>query len=600
MAPHTVIGPDWGQWDHLMAKPLEEEILGLDTEFTGLDYWSPDWRLKLVQVYTSKNVFLYDVSVPAQEAAAREILETCPRFISHGEADCLSVWRHFGIDITERNRDTHTLASLLWPHKAAQRDLKTLVAQYLGPQLDELEEALHARFRDILNKRPDYKLTKKMIGEGFARIPTDDPAYRQYAAGDAYYVKHLFCVLEPKMYEMNVHKAWERECQIRAMATRMQMRGMLIHTPSVQSLTQEWGGRLSAARKEWEEKYDCVAGSPKRSDVLIASGVKLTERTKPSMKFPEGNWTLTAKVMEDLIEKYPENEPLKLLKEVSDNWNVATFLTGLAEFVDENGVVHPSINTLGAETGRWTEKEPAVQTVGEVCRSVFIPHPGNVIVSFDLGQIEPRVAVALSGERNLIPALLDGLDVYDAGALQAFGPKYTPKQRKHVKRVVLGSMFSAGVDTLVHQAKYLDGWDDVTPKAIRGVQNLWREAAPSLDEWGKELQSLPRIDLESGRYVPKDHAKDYRAINSSCQGNARDALMLRAVEISKRYDGYILHTMHDEILLDVPLKELHEVVAFVKPIMEQGFLGIPTPVDIEVFPKHWAGAGVPYEEFVPF
>ena len=606
MYGHQVLGPDWTDVRSHIKLPLEADILGLDTEFTGFDYWSPDWRLKLVQVYDGQHICMYDPQDPEQEAIVREILETVPQFISHGEADCIAIKVHFGIDITDRNWDTHIMASLLWPHKAAQRGLKELVGKYLGPQLQELEDALHARFRELLDKPVklnkngvEIKLTQKQIGDGFKLIDINDPAYRQYAAGDAFYVKHLFCFLEPKMYEMGVEKAWEQECQIRAIATRMQIRGMLTKASTHQELLGEWGERLTSARELWEQTYGCVAGSPKRADVLISSGVQLTARTKPSLKYPEGSWTLTQKVLEELHEQYPENEPLNLLLTVSENSNVATFLTTLQGFVDTHGRVHPSINTLGAETGRWTVKEPAVQTVSgnNPCRSVFVPAAGHVIISFDLGQIEPRVAVALAGERNLIPALLAGMDVYSAGSLLAFGPKYTPKQRKYIKRCILGSLFGAGIGTLVHQAIYLDGWMDCTPRKMKGVQDLWKKTAPEIEEWSKYLQTLPRIDLESGRYVPQDPSKDYRAINSSCQGNARDALMQRMIQISKRYDKYLLATMHDEILLEVPVEELQEVVHYVRPIMEQGFLGIPTPTDIEIFPEHWAGAGIPWEEY---
>jgi DNA polymerase-1 len=572
---------------------------GLDTEFTGLDYWSPDWRLKSVQIGDENgHVYYLDMSDPWEEDVAREALMSIPQFVSHGEADCLAIYRHFGIDITERNWDTHTMASLLWPHKATQRDLKTLVGTYVGHGLQELQGELYAVFRELLGKRPEHKLTEKQIGEGFALIDPLHPAFIAYASADARDVRKLFCVLEPKLYEFNVHTAWEKECKIRAMATRMQMRGMLTSRELIQTLLMEWGGRLSSAQSEWEKTYDCVPGSPKRADVLLQSGVSLSKKTKPTDKFPEGQWSLPQKELEELAESYPDNEPLQLQLTISENKNVATFLTTLLGFVDTHGLAHPFINTLGAETGRWTVKQPAVQTLQETCRTVFIPDPGNVLVSFDLGQIEPRVAVGLSGEKNLIPSLLAGLDCYAAGATAVFGKAFSAKQRKYIKRVILGEMFGAGIPTLVYQAKYMDGWLDVTPGAISKVRDQWTYATPTLHEWGRELQSLPRIDLESGRYVPRDMAKSYRAINSSCQGNARDVLMDRALEVSQRYDTMIWHTMHDELILNVPKDRLKEVIDFVKPIMEQGFLGIPTPVDIEIFPEHWSAKGPTYEEYI--
>jgi DNA polymerase-1 len=604
----STIGPYFENLDVQVERLLEQaDVLGLDTEFTGLDYWDPDWRLRTVQLDTGQHTYVFDVQDPAQASAVMAVLDTANQFISHNDADCISIYQHFGIDITDRNVDTLTLAQLLWPGETVPHGLKDLVGQYIGPKLQQAEDRLHARFRELLNKPlrlnakgEEIKLSKKQIGEGFKLIDVYDPAFVEYAAGDARDVRKLHTVLEPMMYQKGVHKAWSNECKVRAISTRMRMRGMRVGGTVLQELLTGWGGRLETARSAWETAHGCVAGSPKRADVLIASGVKLTKRTEPSKKFPEGQWSLTAKALEELAEDYPDNEPLKLLMTVAENYNVATFLTTLTEFVDPSGFVHPSISTLGTVTGRWSVTQPAVQTVasGNPCRSVFVPRAGNVLVSADLGQIEPRVAVGLAEERNLIPDLLGGYDVYSSAAAIVFGPDYTPAQRKKIKRVILGTLYAAGVSTLVRQAKYLDGWSDATDKAVSEVRSQWKRAAPAIEEYSKYLQGLPIVKLESGRYVPQDEERRYKAINSACQGTARDVLMERLIKISEIYDDYLVMTFHDEILLDVPVTELTQVVSDVRSIMEAGYNGIPTPTDVEIFPDFWSGAGISMDDYL--
>jgi DNA polymerase I len=597
-----MFGPDFEYpLDYYLKTLLENaDVLGLDTEFTGLDYWDPDWKLRTVQLATGQNTYVFDVQDTAQSALVGQVLEQTNQFISHDQADCISVYQHFGIDITDKNLDTKVLAQLLWPGETVPHDLKSLVSQFVGPELQAAEEALHARFRELLGKRLDAKLTKKQIGEGFRTIDVYDPVFRGYAGADARDVRKLFMKLEPMMYEKGVHKAWPNECKIRAIATRMRMRGMKVDPTTLGQLLDEWGGRLSSARAQWEETYECVAGSPKRADVLISSGVKLTKKTKPTDRYPEGQWQLTAKVLEELAEEYPDNEPLKLLMTVAENYNVATFLTTLQGFLDQHGTVHSSISTLGTVTGRWSVTEPAVQTVasGNPARSVFVPSPGNVLVSADLGQIEPRVAVGLAEERNLIPDLIDGYDVYSAAAAAIFGPDYTPAQRKKIKRVILGTLYAAGVTTLVKQAKYLDGWIDANSKSVSEVRDQWKKAAPEIESYSKYLQGLPIVKLESGRYVPQDPERLYKAINSACQGTARDVLMERLIKISERYDEMLLMTFHDEILMDVPIARLEEVISFVRRVMEAGYNGIPTPTDIEIFPTCWSGAGISLDDYL--
>lgn len=583
-------------------------ILGLDTEFSSLNYWDPDWYLRTVQLDDGTYTYVFDVRDPVQNEVVRQILSEPVEFTSHNDADCIAIKRHFGVDITDRNYDTLTASRLVWPGETVSHGLKDLCTQLLGPELQEAERALHARFRGLLNKPvrlnkkgEEIKLTKKQIGEGFRLIDVYDPVFVKYAAADAHYGRKLLFKLEALMYEKGVHKAWPDECKTTAIATRMRMRGMQTSPSTLDALLEEWGSRLETARSTWLDRYGCVAGSPKRADVLTESGVKLTKRTAPSEKFPEGQWQLTAKVLEELFEEYPDNEPLKLLMTVAENYNVATFLTTLEGFLDQNGIVHSSIAPLGTVTGRWSVTQPAVQTVasGNPCRSVFVSrYEDGVLISADLGQIEPRVAVGLAIEENLIPDLYYGIDVYSAAANAVFGPNFTPAQRKKIKRVILGTLYGAGAPTLVRQAKYLDGWTDVTIKDITEVRGQWKKAAPAIEAYSKYLQTLPTVRLESGRFVPQDPDRLYKAINSACQGTARDELMKRVIEISKRYDEYLVMTFHDELLLDVPAAKVEEVCSFVRSVMEMGYAGIPTPTDIEIFPHGWGGAGISLEDYL--
>jgi DNA polymerase-1 len=616
MADLYVLGPKFDRGVRYYRDRLIEEgvALGLDTESTGLDYWSPDWRLRTVQLASERFTCVFDVEVPEQNEVIREILTEGQQFISHNDADCISVHRHFGIDITDRNLDTKVLAQLLWPGELVSHGLKDLVEQYVGPELGEAEKALHARFRELLDIQPydpespagrarleegrtlERQLTKGQIGKGFATIDTYDPAYTQYGGADAHYVRKLFMVLEPMMYKKEVHKAWPDECENRAIATRMTIRGMKVNVKLARSLHSEWSGRLHSALDEFQTEYGCPARSTQKvAALLLTDGVVLTKRTKASKTHPEGQWALGKEIVKELAEEYPDNRKLQLLVEVAENSNVATFLTTLLGFVDSDGRVHPSISTLGTVTGRWSVTQPAVQTVSgnNPCRSIF-----DLNLSADLGQIEPRIAVGLACERNLIPDLLNGYDVYSAASAVAFGPNYTPAQRKKMKRIILGTLYAAGITTLVRQARYQDGWLDANPQIVGEVRDLWKKTAPAIEEYSKYLQVLPTVRLESGRYVPQDEQRRYKAINSVCQGTARDVLMERMRAISKRYDKYLVMTMHDEVLMDVPVTELPEVASFVRQVMESGYNGIPTPTDIEIFPTGWSGAGVSLEKFL--
>ena len=97
------------------------------------------------------------------------------------------------------------------------------------------------------------------------------------------------------------------------------------------------------------------------------------------------------------------------------------------------GIAYPTWYTVpsvpkdsGSEGGtiqaRITCKNPAAQTFPSVIKDCEESRfPGGSIVSFDLSQIELRVAAILSGEPTLLAAFNDGLDLHTERTLAIFG-----------------------------------------------------------------------------------------------------------------------------------------------------------------------------------
>jgi DNA polymerase family A len=98
------------------------------------------------------------------------------------------------------------------------------------------------------------------------------------------------------------------------------------------------------------------------------------------------------------------------------------------------GIAYPTWYTVpsvpkdsGSEGGtiqaRITCKNPAAQTFPAVIKDCeHSRYPGGSIVSFDLSQIELRVAAILSGEPTLLAAFNSGLDLHTQRTLAIFGP----------------------------------------------------------------------------------------------------------------------------------------------------------------------------------
>ena len=65
-----------------------------------------------------------------------------------------------------------------------------------------------------------------------------------------------------------------------------------------------------------------------------------------------------------------------------------------------DGIVHPSVKTLGARTSRMSITDPALQTLpkgDDTVRTAFIPREeDHVIITSDLDQVEFRMFASLS------------------------------------------------------------------------------------------------------------------------------------------------------------------------------------------------------------
>ena len=82
------------------------------------------------------------------------------------------------------------------------------------------------------------------------------------------------------------------------------------------------------------------------------------------------------------------------------------------------------------------------------------------------------------------------------------------------------------------------------------------------------------------------------AVNSPIQGTAADIIKKAMVEISNKllvtgYKTNMILQVHDELVFEVPEKELKEVAKLVKEIMENSFpLSIPLVVELKAG-KNW-------------
>lgn len=586
-----ILAPEPGEFDGRAFKSFlsgSNGMLGVDTESTSGNMFRLDWQARLCQVATPVECWILDLMDEQQWKAAADVLGDDFWFFTWNSTEAEFAYREWGLDMFQFGRyyDLMVNALLCRPGEMESHGLKDWSEEFIDDQLKKAEENLHARFRELwLEEHKNGKWADEIKPWGWDNIPQRDEAYLRYAGLDAVYAIRMLPHIERLLETLEVSGAVNKEQRIHAITTRMcKFKGWLIDRDRMDNLLSTVGQENHKISEEYLEKFEHSVRSPKRVALVQSQGVALRVKTKG------GGYSLSKEVLKELSVDYSDNEAIQLMYEHSKTANVTQFLTTLETKLGDDDRARPNTRTLGTVTGRWQVTRPAMQTVSvkSGARSVFIPEPGHVILSADLANIEPRIGAALSGARSMIQTIKDGKDVYEPASIAIAGPGWTKDDRKVAKRIVLGTLYAAGVNTLYNQARYTDGMLGVTRDSIAKARTAFKTAVPELDWLAKRLAQEDVVRLESGRFVPQDDERRYKAINSVIQGTARDELMNRMVGcVDAGLSEYMLFTMHDEILFSVPEEELYVVGTAIKDVMECGYKGLPTPSDLEVYPHSW-------------
>ena len=182
-------------------------------------------------------------------------------------------------------------------------------------------------------------------------------------------------------------------------------------------------------------------------------------------------------------------------------------------------------------------------------RAAVAAEPGQVLVRADLGQIEPRVLAAVSGDRELARASA-GADLY-APVAERLGV-----QRPVAKIAVLAAMYGQTSGTA---GAALKGLESAYPVAMRFLRHAYEagRAGQSVRTYGGRLVRMwatqPGLSPEAER--AQAAARGRYARNAVIQGAAAELFKVWAVTVRARataFDARVVLCLHDELLVHAP------------------------------------------------
>jgi DNA polymerase I-like protein with 3'-5' exonuclease and polymerase domains len=265
-----------------------------------------------------------------------------------------------------------------------------------------------------------------------------------------------------------------------------------------------------------------------------------------------------------------------------------------------DGKIHCDFIQHGAETGRFSSRNPNLQNVpaphtshGKAIRNLFFAPDGYKLVVADYSQIEPRVIASMSKDPIMMKNYLEGGDIYTTIG-DTMGV-----DRKAGKVLVLSIAYGVGPDKIAKQ-----------------IGCTLAEAKTLLDDFSKKFNSINKYRLmvvnstrQKGyvttvlgrrRYLPEINSKNFgdkagaerQAFNTRIQGSAADIMklaMIRAQDMIPK-EAKLLLTVHDELVTLTPDNKAEETAEAIREAMEGiKLLDVPLLADVKTV-QRWGQA----------
>jgi DNA polymerase-1 len=487
------------------------------------------------------------------------------------------------VDVRSLASDTAVMAYLLDPGEGRYL-LEDLALRYLGVEITS---------PDATEGRLDFD----------GGLETDATGRRALA------VLRLADVVHEALAQRELTDLYERfERPLVRVLARMEDAGVRIDLRFLNELRDD----LSKQCDELERRIHAHAGEPfvinsvpqLRRVLFDELGLTPVKKTKTGASTDADSLQKMAAVnahpiLEDLL-RYREVEKLR-----------STYADALPPLVQADGRIHATFNQIATTTGRISSESPNLQNVpvrtadGREMRKAFVADDGCGLLTADYSQIELRVLAHLADDPGLIEAFARDADVHTTTASRVFGVDESDVdafQRRFAKVVNYGLAYGM-------EAYGLGQRLDIPTDEAREILDAYFESFPKVKaymvETVKEARRRGYTTTIFGRrrQISELASDNFRirqmgermAQNAPVQGSAADIFKLAMIELDAALEdaglrSRMLLTVHDELVLEVPLEERDPVEALVRQVMENVTeLKVPLRVDVGFGPT-WADA----------
>lgn len=435
----------------------------------------------------------------------------------------------------------------------------------------------------------DIRSDESVYGKGAKKgLPADEEDFFAHLARKVAAIDALTPILNKELEEKNqADLFYKMELPLSQILAEMEITGIKVDASRLQEMKGEFSKRL----QEIEHKIHEEAGeefnlnSPKQLGVILFEKMGL-----PVIKKTKTGYSTAVDVLEQLREQAPIVDDILTYRQIAKIQS--TYVEGLLKVIQSDGKVHTRYVQTLTQTGRLSSVDPNLQNIpirleeGRKIRQAFVPRAKDwLIYSSDYSQIELRVLAHISNDEHLKEAFLEGQDIHASTAMRVFGIEkpedVTPNMRRQAKAVNFGIVYgisdyglsqNLGISRKAAQ-QYIDTYFEKYPGVKEYMERIVREA--------KDLGYVETL-YHRRRYLPDINSRNYNlrsfaertAINTPIQGSAADILKIAMIELAQRLkeedlEATMLLQVHDELVFEVPEKELERLDKLVSEVMEQ-------------------------------
>ncbi|MGK9475877.1 DNA polymerase I [Melioribacter sp. OK-6-Me] len=581
------------------AKKLSNaELLVFDTETDSLDIFNVNlagvsfslkpneaWFVAVNPERTKEELFTSELTdrLPIKKFIEifKPVLENekIKKVCQNGKYD-IAVMRTYGIEVKNFYFDTMLASYVIDPDQ--KHGMDELSAKYLKYKPIPLIELIGS------------KKTPEKIFE------VDLNKLAEYSCEDADITFRLYKILDEILKKEKLEKvAYEIEFPLVPVLEDMERTGVKIDVESLKEFSKELEIKLELISKEIyaysEEEFNI--NSTQQLQKVLFDKLKLPQTSKTKT-----GYSTDAKSLESLRGAHPVIDLILEYRQIAKL--KSTYADALPTLINpKTGKIHTTYNQTVVSTGRLSSNDPNLQNIpirtelGKEIRKAFIPSDkNNIILSADYSQIELRIMASISGDENLIAAFEKGEDIHRRTAAMVFKvdpDDVTPDMRRKAKEVNFGILYGLGPFGLKnrlgisqsHAKEIFDNYFNSFTKVKKFMdesiekarQNGYAETLTGRRRYLKNINSKNRTIRQFEERV---------AINMPIQGTAADMIKLAMIKIfnelnKRKSKTKMILQVHDELVFDMPQKELSELKPVIKNLMETAMpLNVPIVVDI--------------------